>query len=120
MYAVAQGQVTLVYHGSYPPKVLRRFFCVYGGFSYSCEIFGQGDPSLEFTMMAASVGRGGRILPPAATSDELPGTTYSLLEGKTQVCGELVDTCAYSLHTGLGPNPHRPVATEFKLSHLAI
>ena len=83
------------------------------GFSCSCRIFGKGDPCLEFSM-AVSAGSGTQRLQPAATSNKLPGI-YNL-ETKHDVVN--LDTCAYFIHAGHQPDPHRPVylrvATEFK------
>ena len=61
-----------------------------------------------------------RRLQPAATSNELPGNNN--VETKHNVV--IRDTCAYFIHAGHQPDPHRPeylrAATEFKQSLLAI
>ena len=63
--------------------------------------------------MAESAGSGTRRLQPAVTSNKLPGFN---LETKHNVVD--LDTCAYFIHAGHQPDPHRPVylrvATEFK------
>ena len=59
-----------LYHVYHPPKVLNRLSHV--DCSYSCRIFGKGDPCLEFSM-AVSAGSGTRRPQPAAASNKLPG-----------------------------------------------
>ena len=54
--------------------------------SYSCRIFGMGDPYLEFSM-AVSAGSGTRRPQPVTTSNKLPGINN--LQAKHNVCGQL-------------------------------
>ena len=108
---VAQGQVTFLSHVSCPPKVLKT--CVsYMDFSYySCRLFGNGVTFLEFSM-AVMANEDRNLQPPATKYQGL--TTWK----RNTMYVPNLNTCAYFIHAGHQPDPHRPVylrvATEFK------
>ena len=104
-----------LYHVYHPPKVLNRLSHV--DCSYSCRIFGKGDPCLEFSM-AVSAGSGTRRPQPADTSNTATNDQVSRTWKRNTMYVANLDTCTYFIHAGHQSDPHRPVylgvATEFK------